>query len=51
MMEKIKVACNSKEICGTILTDLPKTIAYIYLLNTKLNAYGFKWNALKLIYD
>ena len=53
MIEKMKIARDKKEFCAAILTDLWKAFDCIChdLLISKLNAYGFDRNALKLIYD
>ena len=43
----------TKKLCAAILTGISKVFYSIChdLLIAKLNAYGFNWNALKLIYD
>ena len=53
MIEKMKIARDSKEFSAAILTDLSKAFNCIChdLLIEKLDAYGFDRNALKLIYD
>ena len=53
MIEKMKTACDNKEVCAAILTDLSKAFGSIChdLPIAKLNAYRFNWSALKLIYD
>ena len=49
----MKIACDNKEFCAAILTDLWKAFNCIChdLLIAKLSAYGFDRNGLKLIYD
>ena len=53
MIEKMKIARENKEFCAAILADLSEAFDCIShdLLISKLNAYGFDRNALKLIYD
>ena len=49
----MKIACDNKQFCAAILTDLSKAFDCIChdRLIAKLNTYGFDRNALKLIYD
>ena len=53
MIEKMKIARDNKEFCAAILTNLSKAFDCIChdLLISKLNAYRFDRNVLKLIYD
>ena len=50
MVEKMLLACDKKEVCEAILTDLSKAFGCIShdLLIAKLNAYGFDHNSLML---
>ena len=49
----MKIARDNKEFCAAILTNLSKAFDCIChdLLISKLNAYRFDRNVLKLIYD
>ena len=51
MVEKMLLACDKTEVCGAILTDLPKVLGCIShdLLIAKLNAYRFYQNAVSVI--
>ena len=53
MVEKMLSACDKKEVCGAILTDLSKVFDCIShdLLIAKLNAYGFDRNSLNVIHN
>ena len=53
MVEKMLLARDKKEICGTILIDLSKAFDCIShdLLIAKSNAYGFDKNALNVIHN
>ena len=48
MVEKMLLARDKKEVCGTILTDLSKAFDSIShdLIIAKLNAYGFDHNVI-----
>ena len=53
MLEKMKITHDRKGFCAAVLTDMSKAFDCIFydLLIAKLNAYGLKKNALKLVYD
>ena len=53
MVEKMLLACDKKEVCEAILTDLSKAFGCIShdLLIAKLNAYGFDHNSLNVIHN
>ena len=53
MVKKMLLSRDKKDVCGAILTDLPKAFDSIShgQLITKLNAFEFDWNALKVIHD
>ena len=53
MLEKLKKALDDGQFTGILLTDLTKTFDCIYhdLLIAKLNAYGFSYMPLCLIFD
>ena len=53
MIEKWKACVDNGGKFGALLTDLSKVFDCLSheLLNTKLNAYGFSYNALKLVYN
>ena len=53
MVEKMLLFRDKKEVCGAIMTDLPKAFDCIShdLLIAKLNAYGFDQNALNIIHN
>ena len=51
LLEKCKLSLDKKGFCGALLTDLSKAFDCLDfdLFIAKLNAYGFSYNALKLI--
>ena len=53
MVEKMLLACNKKEVCEAILTELSKAVDCIShdMLIAKLNAYGFDQNGLNAIHN
>ena len=53
MLEKWKSALDNKKHTGALLTDLSKAFDFINhdLMIAKLEAYGFEYKALKLIYS
>ena len=53
MVEKMLLFRDKKEVCGAIMTDLPKAFDCIShdLLIAKLNAYGFDQNVLNVIHN
>ena len=53
MLERWKNCLDKKGVCGALLTDLSKAFDCLSheLLIAKLNAYGFDYNSLKLIYS
>ena len=52
MLDKWRKCLDNRGSTGVLLTDLSKTFDCLihYLLIAKLNAYGFDYNSLKLIY-
>ena len=53
MLEKWRKCLDNKGYTGVLLTDLSKAFDCLIhdLLIAKLNAYGFHYNSLKLIYS
>ena len=53
MLEKLRQCLDNKGSTGILLTDLSKAFDCLVhdLLIAKLHAYGFEYNAIKLIYS